>query len=166
MNQFEEQTPEDIRGVEEKLDRLAEVERGLAGPGLEDRLFVLTRTGAVGEAGSGSGETEAPTRSLRFPSPGLWKLAAVIAVGAGLGLLAIAWPGGSASPADGEQSAAAIEAELELTLDSMLAAAGLDEDATPDDELEALEAELATLEREEEEWLELLDEALETEETM
>jgi hypothetical protein len=69
--------------MESALDRLASAERASARAGLENRLFGASR-GALAQS------TDAPA-TLRFPAAGRWRLAAVVALLAGAGVLATAW---------------------------------------------------------------------------
>lgn len=116
-HEHEMRTPEELRAVEARVERLAEAERRAAGAGFEERIAsVVRRTLAE------------PAPAMRFPSgvrATQWRLAAAVMLTAVGGLATVGWltthRGGPAGVAS-RQGAAAIEAQaIREDLDSLLA---------------------------------------------
>lgn len=84
-----DRTPDDLLPIESSLERLARAERGSARSGLEDRLFAATRAPIARAA--------AP-RTLRFPGSWPMRLAAAVALIAGVGLAVWSWRSGGVLP--------------------------------------------------------------------
>ncbi|MBL8747481.1 MAG: hypothetical protein JNK58_14140 [Phycisphaerae bacterium] len=83
-------TPPDLLEMRDAVDRLAGSERLAADAGLEARVF-RSSLPALRSAGG------AP-RAIRFPSAGWWRLAAGVALLAGVGLMVSMWLTSRATP--------------------------------------------------------------------
>lgn len=116
-HEHEMRTPEELRAVEARVERLAEAERRAAGAGFEQRIAsVVRRTLAE------------PAPAMRFPSgvrATQWRLAAAVMLTAIGGLSTIGWltgrRGGPAGVASKQGTVAADTETIREDLDTLLA---------------------------------------------
>ncbi len=98
MNEQHE-TPVELLPVEASLEAIAKADRSAAGPGFEQRIFLLTAARLAPDAQTGASAAAGSAETLRMPRrrlrPAVLGLAASVAIGAGVWAMLSGTPGGT-----------------------------------------------------------------------